>query len=801
MAIEYVPIEDEMQRSYLSYAMSVIIGRALPDARDGLKPVHRRILYAMWGLGLLHNRPFKKSATIIGEVLGKYHPHGDMAVYDALVRMAQDFSLRYPLVQGQGNFGSVDGDAPAAYRYTEARLSEIAEEMLRDIEKDTVPFMPNFDGKLQEPQVLPAKIPNLLINGASGIAVGMATNIPPHNLGEVIDALVALIDNPELTIEDLTHYIKGPDFPTGGEIIGTSGILQAYKTGKGKIILRGKTEIVTDKRKNYIYIREIPYQINKALLIERIAELVKNKVIEGIIDIRDESDREGIRVAIELRKDIEPEIVLNKLYMHTPLQTTYGIILLALRNNVPHLYTLKEILTDFLEHRHDVVKRRTQHDLKKAEDRLHIVEGLRIALDHIDEVVSIIKGAPDIATAEKTLGERFNLTPKQTHAILEMRLARLTHLEREKLDNELQQLQLEITRYREILASRANIMQEVKKELLDIRKKYADARRTKITEASHEFNIEDLIPKRYEFVTVTRRGYIKRTPLDEYKEQQRGGKGARGIELTVEDRTITGTVAFSLGRLLIFTDKGKAYAINTYEIPLTSKGGRGKPIAQLLNIGKEENIIAIFPYPKDGYQLLLVTQRGLVKRVPIEAFNNITRSGIIGIRVQPDDTLCAVVPFKEGDDLLIVTTHGKVVRFDSSELRNLSRYAHGVRGIRLREGDSVKLGLVSHSEDGYLLLLTQHGYGKLTPVKDYRKMHRGGQGIIGIKGEVGGGELVYPGDHIFVLTERGYIIRMDITQLTIQGRATRGTRVIRLNEDDKVIKVVALHNSGDTRIH
>jgi DNA gyrase subunit A len=784
-----VYIEDEMKRSYIDYAMSVIIGRALPDLRDGFKPVHRRILYAMRELGLFHNKPFKKSASVVGEVLGKYHPHGDMAVYDALVRMVQDFSLRYPLIEGQGNFGSIDGDSAAAYRYTEVRLSPVAEAMLEDIEKDTVPFVPNFDERLKEPAVLPSKFPNILVNGATGIAVGMATNIPPHNLREVIDSLCTIIDNPET--ENLG--ISGPDFPTGGIIVGTKGIKEAYETGRGKIVIRARTHIEENRGRKSICITEIPYQVNKSNLIEKMASLVREKKLEGISGIRDESDREGMRIVVEVKKGANEEVILNQLYKHTQLREVYGIILLLVHNGVPKIFNLRELLCAYLEHRYEVVKKRTEFNLNKAEKRAHILEGLKIALENIDEVVNIIKKSKDTIIAKQRLMKRFQFSDLQAQAILDMKLSRLVGLERKKLNEEYLETIKLIEKLKAILATRRAIMGVVKDELIEIKEKFGDFRRTRIVEGEEqELSMEDFIADEDMVVTLTKKGYIKRLSPDSYRTQIRGGTGFSGVSLTEQDRVSKVLCASCHSYLLAFTDKGRCYSTKIYEIPRVDRQGKGRPIANIIPLQDNEMVADILSVKNFSKFIIIATRGGTVKKMQLSLLQKIQRPGIrvSGFR-GVEDTVIGVQTLTNNSDILLITRKGKAIRFDNKELRAIGRTAHGVRGIRLMPDDEL-IGVLSFTNDkGDLFLVSADGYGKRTRLSKFRKTKRGGKGIIAIKvrKKVAGWEIVELSDEIIVTTRSGKTIRTMSEKIRTMGRGCKGVRIIRVQRDDEVISV------------
>jgi DNA gyrase subunit A len=792
-------IEDEMRESFIDYSMSVIVARALPDARDGLKPVHRRVLYGMSELGLVPGRGYRKSAKVVGEVLGKFHPHGDTAVYDALARMVQEFSLRYPLIDGQGNWGSVDGDPPAAMRYTECRLAPIATELLADIEKETVDFQPNFDNTEREPVVLPARIPNLLVNGTTGIAVGMATNIPPHNLGEVIDALLVVIDNPEASIADLRKKIKGPDFPTAGIIYGRAGIKDAYETGRGRIIMRARAEIeVKQNGREAIIVSEIPYQVNKARLIEQIADHVKAKRIEGISDLRDESDREGMRIVIELKRDAMARVVLNQLYKHTQMQATFGVILLALVNNVPQTLNLKQLCVYFLEHRHDVVTRRTRFDLRKAEERAHILEGLKIALQHIDAIIQLIKKSKDTDTAREGLISKYKLTQVQAQAILDMRLARLTGLEREKIDQEYRELIELIAKLKGLLESRRLRMRVVRDELLEIRKKYADDRRTEITHDEGDFSVEDLIAEENMVITVTHRGYIKRTPTNAYTRQHRGGLGKRGTTAREEDFLEHLFTATTHDYILVLTQRGRCYWLKVHEIPQVGRAGRGKPIVNLVAVPHDDAVAALLPVKTfdDEHSVIMATEKGVVKKTSLSAYGNPRVGGIIAMNIQPGDRLLSAEITDGTNDIILVTSEGQSIRFHESEAREMGRVAGGVRGIRLREGDRV-VGMVVVKRDGTLLVVSENGYGKRSKFSDYRAQSRGGLGIKTLRtspktGKLVAAQEVVDQDELMVITAAGMTIRLPVKGLRVLGRATQGVKLIRVGQGDRVVDVAQM---------
>ena len=792
-------IENEMKRCFIDYSMSVIMSRALPDVRDGLKPVHRRILYAMSEMGLYHDKPFKKSARVVGEVLGKYHPHGDQAVYDALVRMAQDFSLRYPLIDGQGNFGSVDGDAPAAMRYTEARLNEIAEMMIEDIDKDTVDWRDNFDGTLKEPEVLPAKFPNLLVNGSSGIAVGMATNIPPHNLREVVDGIIAVIDNPKIKTDELMNLIKGPDFPTGGVICGRSGIRQAYETGRGLIRVRGKVSIEGEEKKR-IVITEIPYQVNKSDLLKHIADLVKSGKIDGITDLRDESDREGMRVVIELRRDVIPDIILNQLFQHTQLQVTFGILNLAIVDGEPRILSLKEMIQAFIRHRVDVITRKAKYLLRKASEKLHILEGFLIALDHIDEVISIIRKSESVDEAKNNLMKRFSLSEIQAKAILDMRLQKLTGMERRNVEEEYKRTKGEIERLNWLLSDKKNILEEIKKELREIKERFGDERRTEIIEEEGELSIEDLIQEEDVIVTFTHQGYIKRMPIDTYRTQKRGGIGLIGMETKEDDFLKLSFVASTHDYILFFTNLGKVYRLKCYEIPEGGRRSKGKAIVNLLpKLDQSENVITAIPiksFEKDGY-LIFATRKGIVKRCKIDLFKNIRSNGIIAIDLRGDE-LVDVILSSGNDDIFIASKNGQACWFSEKEIRPMGRNAMGVIGIRLKEDDEV-VSLDVTKEDRDILTITENGFGKRTALKDYRKTHRGSKGVRTIITNERNGKVVFAksvkeDDEIIILTRAGMISRIKVKDIRRQGRNTAGVKVMKLKEGDKIVCVSRLES-------
>jgi DNA gyrase subunit A len=797
--IQPVEIEEEIKYSYLDYAMSVIVSRALPDVRDGLKPVQRRVLYTMYELGLLHNRPYKKCARIVGETLGKYHPHGDAAVYDTLVRLAQDFTMRYPLVDGQGNFGSIDGDSPAAMRYTEARLSAIAEEMLQDIEKNTVDFRPNFDETLKEPEVLPTILPNLLVNGSSGIAVGMATNIPPHNLNEIVDGLIALLKNPDLPVEKLIKYVKGPDFPTGGIIVGLSGIKEAYTTGKGRIIVRAKASIENYKGRSRIVITEIPYQVNKASLIEKIAELVQERKIEDISDIRDESDKDGMRIVIELRRDAQPEVVLNNLYKHTNLQTTFGVIMLALVNGVPKILNLKEMMNEFINFRLNVIVRRTKFELDDAEKRAHILEGLKIALDNIDEIVELIKKSKDPETAKVNLMKKFKLSEIQAKAILDMRLQRLTGLERSKVESEYKETIKLIEKLKSILRSKELQKELIHEELLKLKEKYGDERRTLIIEGEEDFSVEDLIAEEDVVITITHNGFIKRYPVSGYRRQSRGGKGITAAVTKDDDFIEHMFVASTHHYIIFFTDKGRAYSLKVHEIPEGSRASRGRSISHLIKKDADEKITAFVAVKEFSENLFvtMVTKMGLVKKVPLMEFATTRKTGLIAITLNRGDRLVDARLTDGGQDLIIGTKKGMAIRFNEKDIRPMGRQAAGVRGIKLEKDDEV-IGMIAVKRSGTtILVVTEKGFGKRSDLNDYRITHRGGKGIITVKVNDKTGDMVaikevLDNDDVMIVTTKGYLIRQHIKDIKIMSRQAQGVKLIKLNHGDTIASVASV---------
>jgi len=804
-------ISEEMRSSYIDYSMSVIVGRALPDVRDGLKPVHRRVLYTMYDMGLRYNKAYKKSARIVGDVMGKYHPHGDAAIYDTLVRMAQEFSLRYPLVDGQGNFGSIDGDPPAAMRYTEARLSQISEEMLGDIEKETVKFIPNYDGSLTEPSVLPAKLPNLLVNGSNGIAVGMATNIPTHNLNEVCDAIIATIENPDITIKDLMKYIKGPDFPTAGIIRGRSGIKSYFETGRGSVRIQARTEIEEIKgNREAIIVTELPYQVNKAALIESIADLVKDKKIPDISDIRDESDRRGMRVVIEVKRDGNAQVVLNQLFKHTQLETSFGVIMLAIVDGRPKILNIKEVIELYTKHRKQIIYNRTKYDLKKALQRAHILEGYLIALKNIDEVVEIIKKAKDAAEAKEKLMKRFALTEIQSQAILDMRLHQLTKLEVGAIEEEHKGLLKLIDELRSILKNPAKILKIITDELKELKEKYGDKRRTEIAGEANELDIEDLIQKEDVVITITHSGYIKRIPCDAYKSQGRGGKGVIGSDLKEEDFIDHLFVTSTHSTILMFTTRGRVYALKGYEIPEAPRSARGKAIVNLLPIKDEKitSIISIESFEekkKEHSYLFMATRKGYVKKTPISDFANIRRSGINAVTLEDGDILTGVAQTDGSYDVIIGTKDGMSIRFSEKEVRDMGRIARGVRGIKLGKEDIVvgmEVAPANTKKD--LLTVCENGYGKRTKLDEYRNQHRGGSGIITIKtternGNGVGINLVDDNDDLMIIAEKGKIIRIHCKDISVVSRNTQGVRLVKLEEGDKVSSVEPVVKDEDEK--
>ena len=798
-----IDINEEMQRCYIDYSMSVIVGRALPDVRDGLKPVHRRILYSLHELGIFPDKGYRKCARIVGDVLGKYHPHGDSSVYDALVRMAQDFSMRYMLVDGHGNFGSVDGDSPAAMRYTEAKMNKIAVEMLRDINKDTVEFGPNFDGEEKEPMVLPSRFPNLLVNGSSGIAVGMATNIPPHNLGEVIDGTIMLIDNPDSTVAELMTFIKGPDFPTAATIMGKSGIRAAYETGKGKITVRAKAEIEEENSRHRIIVTEIPYQVNKAKLIESIADLVKDKKIVGISDLRDESDREGMRIVIELKKDANPNVILNLLYKHTKMQDTFGVIMLALVNNQPQILNLKQILEHYIAHQKDVITRRTIFDLNKAKARAHILEGLIIALDHIDEVISIIRNSETSEIAKNTLIEKFGLSEKQAVAILEMKLRRLTGLERDKIEDEYKELMKQIEYLTSILESEEKLLGVIKDELLEIKNKYNDERRTHIEEVVNDIDIEDLIQEEEVTVTLTHAGYIKRISSDTYSAQRRGGKGIQAMTTKEDDYVEHVMVTSTHSDVLLFTNRGRVYKLRAYRIPEAGRTAKGTNIVNLIAIEPDERIETILTVKDDVREgfLFMGTKQGLVKKTPLEEFKNLRKNGLIAINLREGDELLKVKITRGDADIIMITQNGYAIKFNEKSVRPMGRTASGVRAINLKDDDiAVCMDIAVKGEE--VLVISENGFGKRTPIEQYKIQRRNGVGLITYKisektGKLAGATICKPDDELMLINSSGIAIRINVSDISVTSRAAMGVTLMRTNEEEKVVAITKISADVD----
>ncbi len=797
-----IHIEEEMKDSYITYAMSVIVGRALPDVRDGLKPVHRRILYTMKELNLEHTKPYKKCARIVGEALGKYHPHGDMAVYDALARMVQDFSLRYPLVDGQGNFGSIDGDAVAAMRYTEARLASVTDHMLADLEKKTVDFTPNFDESLKEPLVLPAALPNLLLNGSSGIAVGMATNIPPHNLNEVVDGIIAFIDNPDIELKELMKHIKGPDFPTGGLVCGKEGIVQAYKTGRGRIVLHAKASTEELKGgKQLIVITEIPYQVNKTNLIESIASLVQAKKVEGISDIRDESDKDGMRIVLELKRDANAQVLLNQLYKHTQMQTTFGIIMLALVKNRPEVLSLKQIITHYVSHRKEVIVRRTQFELDKAEARAHILEGLKIALKNLDKIIAIIKKSKDPASAKEMLMKRFGLSDRQAQAILEMQLQRLTGLERDKIEKEYLELLKKIEYLKGILESEKKVLGIIKEELRAIKEKFGDERRTALLGKFQEIEMEDLIAQEDMVITISHSGYIKRFPVSSYRKQKRGGRGITGAGAREGDFIEDIFIASTHDKMLFFTNKGKAHLLKVFDIPQVGRQSKGKAIVNMLSLSQGEELAASIAIKEfeEGVNLIMATAQGKIKKTALAEFANVRKGGINAITITPGDALISVQFCVKGDEIFIASKEGKAIRFPESEIREMGRSAAGVRGINLGKKDGVVGMEIVKDKKSTLLTVTRNGFGKRTEAAEYRIQSRGGKGIINIKvtgknGPVVGLRMVGDQDEIMLITQKGMIVRCATKDIRATGRAAQGVRIMKLEAKDSVAALARVIN-------
>lgn len=809
--VTVVDINKEMRDAYLQYSMSVIVGRALPDVRDGLKPVHRRILFAQHEMSNTHDKPYKKSARLVGDVIGKYHPHGDTAVYDTMVRLAQDFSLRYPLEDGQGNYGSIDGDSPAAMRYTEVRMTKLAEELLEDIDKETIPFGPNYDDSLQIPLVLPAKFPNLLVNGSAGIAVGMATNIPPHNLGEVIDGCIHLIANPSATVEDLMTHIKGPDFPTSGVIAGREGILQAYKKGRGVITLKAVSEIVQNKDREDIIVTELPYQVNKAKLIETMADLVRDKQIEGISDIRDESSREGMRIVISIKRGENASVILNRLYKFTQLQVSFGIIMLALdKKSQPVTFDLKSMLEAFVDHRRDVVTKRCIFELKKAQERAHILEGLKKALDIIDQVIATIRASKEANTAKEALMQKFEFSERQAQAILEMRLQRLTGLERDKIINELAELMKQIEWLRFVLADVREIYKIIVKELEEIKEKFADKRRTQITGDLDDIEDEDLIADEDVVVTITNTGYIKRIPIDEYRVQKRGGKGLKGMETREEDYVTDIFTTSTKTMLLVFTDKGKIYWVKVHKLPQGNRTSKGKAIANVVQLSNNEKVRAILPVEEfvENKYIVMLTEKGIIKKTSLDAFTNVRTAGIIALTTDLDDALISVKISDGQSDIFIATREGMSIRFNEAEVRAMGRSARGVKGITLSEKDQVvAMEVLEKNTKDTILMVTQKGYGKRSQVDEYRAQSRGGVGIITQKttekvGDVVGTKKVSEEHELILSTDGGQVIRMKITDISVLGRNTQGVRLINLDDKQEIVTGLAvIHDDSKDELH
>ena len=801
-----VDIQREMRKSFLDYSMSVIVSRALPDVRDGLKPVHRRILYTMFEKGLTYDKPYHKCADTVGAVLGSYHPHGDSSVYDALVRLAQDFSMRYMLVDGHGNFGSVDGDPPAAYRYTEARMSKISMEMLTDIDKKTVDFMPNYDDRLQEPVVLPCRFPNLLVNGSSGIAVGMATNIPPHNLGEVVDAMDYLIDNPDATVADLMEYIPGPDFPTGATIMGRSGIRAAYATGRGKIVVRAKAEIVEEKNGRFkIIVTELPYQVNKARLIESIADMVKDKRIEGISNIEDHSDRNGMHIEIDVKRDASPQIVLNQLFSYSQLQVTFGVIMIAIVNGEPKLLTLKDILNHYIDFQVDVITRRTVFDLNKAKERMHILEGLKIAIDFIDEVIAIIRSSKDQGEAKLRLMERFGLDEIQAQSIVQMRLGQLTGLERQKIEDEIAALHVKIDDYEDILSNHSRVLQIIKEEVNAVRNKYADQRRTEILSVSGEVDIEDLIPQEDCVLTLTQFGYVKRLSIDTYKTQKRGGRGVAGMTRREEDVATEMFIINSHDYVLFFTDKGRVYRLKCYEIPEGSRQSKGMNIANLLPIDADEHVtsmIKVHEFDENKY-LIMVTRKGIVKRIELNAYNTARKGGLIALELNEGDELAWVRMTDGESEVIVATKKGMAIRFKETDVRPMGRQARGVKAITLREDDEV-IGMSTVREDAYVLTVSETGYGRLSKLSDYRIQSRGGKGLTNYHvekyGDVAAIKVVDMDDDIIIISSDGVIIRIQASSIRVCSRPSKGVTVMKVSEGSKVVTLARAPHDSDEEV-
>lgn len=804
--VKPITIEEEVKGSYLDYAMSVIVSRALPDVRDGLKPVQRRILYAMHGLGVTHSSPYKKSARVVGDVLGKYHPHGDSSIYDTMVRMAQDFSLRYPLVDGQGNFGSVDGDNAAAERYTEARMTQVAADMLADLDKETVDFVPNYDESRQMPSVLPGLVPNMLMNGSTGIGVGMATNIPPHNLTELVDGMLAYMDEPEISVSELMTFIKGPDFPTGAIIYGTEGIRRAFDTGRGRILVRGRAEIEPEAKggRDWIVISEIPYQVNKSTMIEKIAELVKDGKITGIRDIRDESDRSGMRVVVELKKDAQSQVILNQLFKMTQLQQSFSVNMLALVKGQPKQCSLKDMMDAFLEHREDVIVRRTRFDLRKAEERAHIVQGLLVAVENIDEVVKIIKASADPDEARAQLMERFTLSELQAQAILDMRLARLTGLEREKLEAEYKELQETIDRLRAILADRNMVLNLIREDLAGLKDRYSEPRRTEIAPGLEDFEAEDLIPDEQMAITITHEGYVKRTPLDSYRRQRRGGRGVAGMKSKEEDFVEQVEVASAVDTILVFTNKGRVHQLKVWEIPAGGRTARGKAFVNLLGLQSGEKaaaVVTVKGFDEPNRFVVMATASGQVKRTPLSDFARRRRGGVVAQGMKEGDYLIGAALVGPEEDILLAKSGGRSIRFSVDEIRPMGRSARGVRGVGLR-GEEHVVAMVVLSGETSLLTVTEHGYGKRTDLEDYPVKGRGGLGVIDIKTTERNGNVVttlpvHPEDEIILITRGGIMIRQSVEGISQIGRNTQGVKMVQLDDGDQVVSVALISANGN----
>lgn len=798
-----VDIGKEVRKSFLEYSMSVIVSRALPDVRDGLKPVHRRILYALYDQGMTYDKPHKKSANIVGEVMGKYHPHGDAAIYQTMVKLAQDFSMRYPLIDGHGNFGSIDGDAAAAMRYTESRMSRIAEELLKDIEKDTVDWRSNYDDSRKEPAVLPARIPNLLINGSSGIAVGMATNIPPHNLGEIVDGLKLLIDNPGATIDDLMKIIPGPDFPTAG-IVNTNGIKQAYETGRGSIKIRAKYEVQERKSgRNLIIITEIPYQVNKARLVEKIAELVRDKKIDGITALRDESDRKGIRVVIEVRREINLNVVINKLFKHTQLEDTFGINMLGLVNGEPMVLSLKQVMQHYLHHRQEVITRRTRYDLNLANQKKHILEGLKIAIDNLDAVIALIRNSRDRDTARRQLVERFSLTEEQANAILDMRMAQLTGLERDKIEQEYQEILLKIADYEDILARPERVKQFIKDDLDEIKQKYGDKRRTQLAYDINNYEEEDFIEDQEAVITLTHRGYIKRQPLDVYKSQKRGGRGISSTSTRSEDFISEVIVTGALSNVLFFTNQGRVYSCKAHQLPESSRQSKGMPLVNFLELGSDEKVTTMLPasYFDRKRHLIMVTKKGIIKKVMLSAFENIRKNGLIAINLDEGDELVGVLRIEPEDNIMVATSGGISIVFKEDQVREMGRTARGVKAISLLKGDWV-VGIDKCRKDADVILVTENGYGKRTALTEFKVQNRGGRGLKTIEvtkknGNLVAFKIVSKEEELVILTGEGQIIRIEVEGVPIQKRYSRGVLLMRLPDDDKIVAVARVKSEKE----